>query len=122
MTAAERLAAAWRELEADALASDGPIRDRDVRDAIKRNRARIEAAARESMTQDELDGAALHRLREALPHGWTFAVFYYPPPEPWSVLVYDHGSKVLRIDAPTIAAAADACREAIEAWAIEAQR
>ena len=41
----QELDAAWRELEADALASDGPIRDRDVRDAIKRNRARIEAAA-----------------------------------------------------------------------------
>lgn len=43
--AAIALDKAWRELEADALASDGAIRDRDVRDAIKRNRARIEAAA-----------------------------------------------------------------------------
>lgn len=43
--AAIALDKAWRELEADALASDGPIRDRDVREAIKRNRARIEAAA-----------------------------------------------------------------------------
>ena len=39
------LDAAWRELEADALASDGPIRDSDVKDAIKRNRPHIEAAA-----------------------------------------------------------------------------
>ena len=40
------LDAAWKELEADALASDGPIRDSDVKDAIKRNRQRIEEAAR----------------------------------------------------------------------------
>ena len=31
---------------ADALASDGPIRDSDVKDAVKRNRPRIEAEAR----------------------------------------------------------------------------
>ena len=35
----------WFELEADALASDGPIRDSDVKDAIKRHRRRIEQAA-----------------------------------------------------------------------------
>lgn len=40
----EALDKAWRELELDALASDGPIRDADVKNAIKRNRPRIEAA------------------------------------------------------------------------------
>ena len=38
--------AAWRELELDALASDGPIRDADVKDAIKRQRPSIEAVVR----------------------------------------------------------------------------
>lgn len=42
----EPLDAAWKELEADALASDGPIRDSDVKDAIRRQRPHIEAAAR----------------------------------------------------------------------------
>ena len=36
---------AWRDLEFDALASDGRITDADVKNAIKRHRARIEAAA-----------------------------------------------------------------------------
>jgi len=40
----DELEKAWAELLLDACASDGPIRDNDVRDAIKRNRPRIEAA------------------------------------------------------------------------------
>jgi len=36
---------AWNELLVDACASDGPIRDNDVRDAIRRNRPIIERAA-----------------------------------------------------------------------------
>lgn len=39
------LDAAWQELEYDALASDGAIRDSDVIDAIQRNRGKIEALA-----------------------------------------------------------------------------
>ena len=39
------LDALWHELTLDALASDGPIRDSDVKDAIKRKRTRIEAEA-----------------------------------------------------------------------------
>lgn len=40
------LDAAWRELEIDALASDGRISDADVKNAIRRNRPRIEAEVR----------------------------------------------------------------------------
>lgn len=52
MTEQRALDAAWRELEADALASDGRITDADVKGEIRRNRPRIEAAARPS--RDEL--------------------------------------------------------------------
>jgi hypothetical protein len=64
MTAEE----AWHELLADALASDGPIRDSDVKDAVKRNRPHIEAAvlraARSSTPLDDgLSEAVLSALR-----------------------------------------------------------
>jgi hypothetical protein len=68
--ASEALDKAWYELEADALASDGCITDRDVKDAIKRNRARVEAAVRSDTLAD-----VAARLPEALhatlcgPHG-----------------------------------------------------
>jgi hypothetical protein len=39
------LTSEWRELEADALASDGRITDADVKNAIRRHRAAIEQAA-----------------------------------------------------------------------------
>ena len=55
------LDAAWAELELDALASDGRIRDSDVKDAIKRNRPRIEEAVMERMR-------AMRRDWQTLPH------------------------------------------------------
>lgn len=45
---------AWRELEADALASDGRITDSDVKNAIRRNRGRIEAAVRNGLADDQM--------------------------------------------------------------------
>jgi hypothetical protein len=55
------LDAAWRELEMDALASDGPIRDSDVKDAIRRNRPHIEEAVMERMR-------AMRHDFQTLPH------------------------------------------------------
>ena len=60
------LDAAWRELELDALASDGPIRDRDVIDAIKRQRPHIERATLDATrpSGDEALRAALSLIAE----------------------------------------------------------
>ena len=88
--AAIALDKAWRELEADALASDGAIRDRDVRDAIKRNRARIEAAAIATLARVIAIGQAWVAAEEAvlgrgagiemtvrtLPGAWSVASWY----------------------------------------------
>ena len=73
--AAIALDKAWRELEADALASDGPIRDRDVREAIKRNRARIEAAALATIDPRVIAiGQAWVAAEAALPEGWCVGI------------------------------------------------
>ena len=56
------LDAAWKELIADALASDGPISDADVKNAVKRNRPRIEAAYDETLAErwvKKMAGAAM---------------------------------------------------------------
>jgi hypothetical protein len=58
-----RLDALWADMLFDACASDGPIRDADVREAMKRGRPKIEAEAR--ATPPSLDVERL--LREAFP-------------------------------------------------------
>jgi len=47
----------WADMLLDACASDGPIRDADVREAMKRGRPEIEAAVRR---------ATVERIREAV--------------------------------------------------------
>lgn len=42
----------WWDLLADALASDGPISDADVKNAVARARPRIEAAVRRQTIQE----------------------------------------------------------------------
>jgi hypothetical protein len=48
-----RLNALWADMLFDACASDGPIRDNDVREAMKRGRPKIEAEARASAHRAE---------------------------------------------------------------------
>lgn len=50
----------WDELIMDALASDGPIRDRDVKDAVARWRPKIEA------THESMSEAVLDRIERAI--------------------------------------------------------
>ena len=57
-TTRTELDALWDELLLDACASDGPIRDNDVRQAIKHYRAEIEAEAR-STPAEALDRQAI---------------------------------------------------------------
>lgn len=67
------------------------------------------------LAQDIEDGAALRRLREALPEGWTLSLYQHLGDTPWAVAVYDDLGKRLRREGDTTAAAADACRVALEA-------
>ena len=64
------------------------------------------------LAQDIEDGAALRRLREVLPEGWTSALYHYEADD-WSVVAYGPGTKVRR-EGRSLAAAADACRVALE--------
>jgi len=61
----------WDELLMDALASDGPIRDADVKNAVKHYRARIEAAARstpaEALDIEQIVRAALRVVDQDTP-------------------------------------------------------
>ena len=67
--------------------------------------------------QDALDGAALRRLREALPEGWTVAVSTEAASYrgAWMVSRRRSGTDEAASEhyAATIAEAADACREAL---------
>ena len=111
--ARDALDRAWRELEADALASDGRITDRDVKDAIKRNRARIEAAAVAASEDDAM--LALRSLTE------TVALYRHPvpmereddedPAEAYLVLPEDW--EAIRSAVSLLAAAARKAREAL---------
>ena len=67
------------------------------------------------LAQDIEDGAALRRLREALPEGGTLSLYQHLGDTPWAVAVYDDLGKRLRREGDTTAAAADACRVALEA-------
>ena len=63
---------------------------------------------------DALDGAALRRLREALPEGTHVALVEWP--EEWNAGVMRDGSPpspVVTATGPTIAEAADKCRKAL---------
>jgi hypothetical protein len=66
----------WAELLLDACASDGPIRDNDVRQAIKHYRPKIEAALDRSTPAEA--------LREALEH--VLDVWAAPSPEEFARL------------------------------------
>ena len=104
MSAAERLAAA--------LAAAGMV-------TVATVYAEEMADADPDLAQDIEDGAALRRLRSACEAGgWTFSV------EPWyamehvgfRVCLYSRrGGSYTESTGPTIAAAADACRVALEA-------
>lgn len=59
------LDAAWNELILDALASDGRISDRDVKDAVARNRPHVEAAARQ---EERAHMRAMRHDYQTLPH------------------------------------------------------
>lgn len=71
--------------------------------------------------QDYADGAALRRLREALPEGWTLEAVFDPgdiETKPWHVEVEDddihsEGPRALEY-ATALSEAADKCREALE--------
>lgn len=55
----------WLEMEIDALASDGPIRDADVRNALGRWRPRIEAEIRSEAKADGSTGESAGATTEA---------------------------------------------------------
>lgn len=77
-------------------------------------RAQNALAADPHLAQDLEDGAALRRLKEALPDGWDIAIDVRG--NGWVIRLYDRENKAqVREYGDTIAAAADACREAIEA-------
>jgi len=63
------------------------------------------------LAQDIADGAALRRLREALPEGWT--VYTTGCATDVHLRVWGKGRPELSIHRDTIAEAADACREAL---------
>lgn len=64
--------------------------------------------------QDRLDGEALRRLRGALPEKDAFSMWSEFGGR-WLVTHYPYSGGHTIHDGPTIAAAADACREALEA-------
>lgn len=78
----------------------------------------------ETGDQDRLDGAALRRLREAMPTPWdgegTYVTWYLElqandERDGWIVTVYREPPGDYRTaEGPTIAEAADRCREALE--------
>ena len=76
----------------------------------------------DQMGQDQLDGCALRRLREALPvsvgqHAYIDAIWNGRPDASFVVVVRTYGDDRRSIDitrkGTTIAEAADACREAL---------
>lgn len=66
-----------------------------------------------TLAQDIEDGAALRLLREALPKAWT--VYLTDCSSDVHIRVWDTTRTQISHHAPTIAAAADACRAALEA-------
>ena len=103
MSAAERLAAA--------LAAAGMV-------TVATVYAEEMADADPDLAQDIEDGAALRRLREALPEGRSFQCGWSPSVQ--SFYCHDEDAEWggdIRVNGygPTIAAAADACRVALEA-------
>jgi len=70
-----------------------------------------------TIDQDAADGAALRRLREALPEGTYASVVMGDPGyrQPYGILLEMRGRYTASwYGADTIAEAADACREALE--------
>lgn len=102
MTAAERLAAA--------LADEAYQSDASHADIARATRI---LAADPTLAQDIEDGRALRELREALPAGgYRFVEVRRAEDGEVAVTFYESGGEVIGYG-PTIAAAADACREAL---------
>lgn len=74
-------------------------------------------AADPHLAQDIEDGAALRRLREALPENTYFEVESPLDGFGWDITIESiyGGPSVAQAEGSTLAQAADACREAIEA-------
>lgn len=66
-------------------------------------------------TQDAADGEALRLLREASPGGESMSLWQGDLPPHHFVTVQPQGDRAYLRQGPTIAAAADSCRAAIEA-------